>query len=456
MKALSIILNKVFVACRKFGRKFPFDMLLAALFCCLGLFFYVIQRGKKISKDTTKDNIVVIGWRFYNKGSQAMALTIIDRLKRKYPNKNVYFFRFDVSNENEKSLYNFPILHFSLGSRLRLLLPALRPFRSNGKHNYIDKKISDILKEASAIIDISGFILSSQWSLGYQIKYILNIMIARKYAVPFHIFPQSLGPFEYPRRYKVFLYTLLQLYLQYPVRVFSREKEGYDAVCKIRSSGLDVSYDIVIQNDGYDLANIYKDKIVFKAFDIENGTVGLVPNLRMMQQTDPEPVFSLYKSVIEQLIKSRKTIYIFRHSREDLEVCEEIRKSFLHHQAVRLITDDLNCIELENLIKQFDFLIASRYHAVVHSYKNNVPCLTIGWADKYRELMEKFSQEDYLFDCRGCILDNDIRIALARMIRNHTYESSKIAEDIGRIQGKESQFYSEGHSSVAREQLLAL
>jgi len=448
-------LRKLLAPFRKFGREVLPDTILAAIFCVLGLLLYVIQRGTQISKNSAKGNIVVLGWRFDNKGSQAMALTVIDQLKRSFPGKNVYFFRYNGSDENESTLYNFPILHFSPDARLRLLLPPLRLWQMNRRHKHVDRKISEIVNHADALIDISGFILSSQWSLRHQIKYLLNIMIARKYAIPFYIFPQSLGPFDYPFRYKIFLYPLLNLYLKYPESVFPREKEGFESVRKFRRRNLEISHDIVIQNKGYDLSNIYKNGIRFKEFNIESGAVGLVPNLRMMQQTNPESVFSAYKSLIEELIERKKEIYIFRHSKEDLQVCEATKKLFQHCHSVRLIVDDLHCIELENLIKQFDFLIACRYHAVVHAYKNNVPCLVVGWAAKYFDLMEHFGQQNYLFDCRYGVSIDDISNALVNMIHKHSHESSRIAEKLQSIQGARSRFHNTGQMNWVAEKLLS-
>ena len=93
---------------------------------------------------------------------------------------------------------------------------------------------------------------------------------------------------------------------------------------------------------------------------------------------------------------------------------------------MKLIPDDLNAIELENVIKQFDFVIASRYHSVVHSYKNGVPALVIGWATKYFELLEDFDQLDYHFDVRDGININEIDDKLDKMILKYKYERDKI------------------------------
>ena len=49
-------------------------------------------------------------------------------------------------------------------------------------------------------------------------------------------------------------------------------------------------------------------------------------------------------------------------------------------------------------LKQFQFIVASRFHAIVHAFKNGIPCIALGWATKYYDLMKQFGQEQYMLD----------------------------------------------------------
>ena len=40
--------------------------------------------------------------------------------------------------------------------------------------------------------------------------------------------------------------------------------------------------------------------------------------------------------------------------------------------------------------------------------KNGTPCIAIGWATKYHELLKTFKQEDYIFDVRKNMDTNSI------------------------------------------------
>lgn len=251
-------------------------------------------------------------------------------------------------------------------------------------------------------------------------------MIAKKYSIPYYIFPQSIGPFNYSWKYKIPLCLLMKIYLKYPERIYTREGEGLTFVHKFTPKNVERSCDIVLQNREYDLKNIYKKAIYLKHIKIEPGSVAIIPNLRVVERTNYNKIYSIYKLMISKLIDAKKIVYILRHSHEDLIVCEKIKRFFPNERNVKLIPDDLNAIELENIIKQFDFIIASRYHSIIHAYKNGVPVLVIGWATKYFELLEDFDQLDYFFDGRDDIDINVINEKLDKMVQYFKHEREKI------------------------------
>lgn len=407
-----------------------------------GLLIYVFKKKKYIPKRTTPRNIIITGGELFNKGAQAMAFTVVDQIKRRFPEKKIYLFStkdFDRKDE-EKSIYKFDILPWNLRTKLRLLdFPSRLFIKKGGRYGYLEENIRSIIKNTDFFIDISGYGLSSQWGLYSSIDYLLNIIMAKKHSVPYYIFPQSIGPFDYPLQDKIFLFPLMKLYLKYPKRIFLREKQGLWWVQKFSKKNAEISYDIVLQNKEYDLSNIYNKHVHLKNIKIESNTVGIVPNLRVIERANPDDIYSIYYSLINRLINAKKTIYILRHSYEDLEICEKIKNLFPDNKSVKLIQDDLSAIELENIIRQFNFVIASRYHSIIHSYKNGIPALVIGWATKYFELLENFNQLDYFFDIRKSIDINKINNKLDNLIQNYKYKKEKIANKM-RVLIKENIF----------------
>jgi polysaccharide pyruvyl transferase WcaK-like protein len=374
----------------------------------------------------TIDNIIILGGGLSNKGAQAMTFTVVDQIKRRFPGKNIYLFSTEdfEKPEVEKQLYNFVFLPWTPKGRIKLLLGSWIIDRS--KHAYRHKEIKDVLRNTCFIIDISGYVLSSQWPFSASLGYLINILIAKKYSIPFYIFPQSFGPFDYPWQQKLILYPLLKICLRYPKKIFMRETAALEYVKKFAKSNVEQSHDIVLHNDEYQFSNIYSKKMSFKKVPIIPNSVGIIPSVRVAEKINPNLFFDAYKSMIDLLVGNDITAYILRHSQEDLKICRDIKGLFNKDERVKLIQDDLNAIELENVLEQFDFVIASRYHAIIHSYKKGVPALIIGWARKYSELVREFGQMDYYFDCKTKLDMNDLNARLNRMIENRAYEKEKI------------------------------
>lgn len=424
-----LFLSNVVKKLRVIGKAIVFR---AVLVTVIGEDFFIYRwiREKDVTKKRMVGNIIIVGGELFNKGAQAMTFTVVDQIKRKFPNKNIYLFstRDFERKDEEKSIYNFNILPWDMGTKIRLLNSLGKLIEKNSKYQRLENHIEEIIKNADFFIDISGYALSSQWGWVSSVNYMLDITIAKRYSIPYYIFPQSIGPFDYPLKYKIFLYPLMKLYLKYPKRIFSREKEGLMCVRKFTKKNVEKNYDIVLQNKEHNLANIYNKSTHFKDIKIELNSVGIIPNLRVIERVNPDEMYSVYNLLINRLIGGKKVVYILRHSYEDLEVCEKIKNLFPDNKSVRLTPDDLNTIELENIIKQFDFVIASRYHSIIHSYKNGVPALVIGWAPKYFELVKDFNQLDYFFDCRNEININRIGSKIAKMMQNYKFEREKIVK----------------------------
>jgi polysaccharide pyruvyl transferase WcaK-like protein len=372
------------------------------------------------------NNVIILGGGLSNKGAQAMTFTAVDQIKRRFPDKDIYLFSTEDFERPEtvKALYTFDFMPWTPKGRIKLLLGSWTKDRS--KHACKHKEIQDVLQNTCFIIDISGYVLSSQWPFSASLGYLINILIAKKYSIPFYVFPQSFGPFDYPWQQKLILYPLLKICLRYPKKIFMRETAAFEYAQKFTKSNVEQSHDIVLQNTEYHLSNIYSKEMSFKNVPIVPNSVGVIPSVRVAEKVNPNLFFDAYQSMIQLLVGNGVTVYILRHSQEDLKICMDIKDLFHKDEQVKLIQDDLNAIELENLLEQFDFVIASRYHAIIHSYKKGVPVLIIGWARKYSELVREFGQTEYYFDCKAGIDSDELKAGLNRMINNRASEKQKI------------------------------
>jgi len=380
-----------------------------------------------------KNNVVIVGGNLFNKGAQAMTFTVADQIKRIYPNYNIYLLsQKDFKRpDSEKEKYNFKIMPWSGAIKLNLI-SSLRVVNKNNTFNH-EKELQMILRKSVFVIDISGYAISSRFfprpidNLKRSFLYFLPIMVAKYNKIPYFVFPQSMGPFDYKFIHKLILWPFLVKYLKYPKKIYAREEKAYEYVKKYSSKNLHLSRDIVLCNDNYIKENIFSNDFKINKYDILENSVAIIPNIKVYERVNEDEFYKLYKKIISRLLTEGKNVYILRHSFEDLEICKRIKELFNNQEAVRLIVDDLSCLGLENIIKNFDFVVASRYHSVVHSYRNSIPVLCIGWANKYYELLDIFSQLNYFCRVNKEIDENAIIQGLDKIINDFKYEKSVIS-----------------------------
>lgn len=385
--------------------------------------------------------VVIVGGELFNKGAQAMTFTIVNELKNRFPQKEIILFsgRDYKRSQKELSQYTFRIIKsidlktafYLAGGLYRMLAKAKKSSEkeTNG--------IKEVLKNADFLIDISGYLLGSNWGFIRMLEYIFRIKLAKHFNIAAYIMPQSFGPFDHKGIKGLIINYYIKRYLKYPKVIYAREKEGYALLTqKYGLNNVKLSNDLVLLNRGIDINNIYSIRPDIKTLKMISGkdNVAIIPNMKNFVYGNKEEIAYLYGEIVNKLISNGKNVYLLRHAVEDIEACVAIKNKFLENEKVRLITDEFSCIEYDQLVGQFDFLIASRFHSIVHAYKRGVPCIAIGWATKYNELLCTFNQGKYIFDVGKNVDTNTVLQAIDDMTENFQAESLVIKKILADIQ----------------------
>lgn len=395
------------------------------------------NRGRKLHNDG--DRIAIVGGELFNKGAQAMTFILVDQMAKWYPEKDVYLLsgRDYERNQDEIDQYSFNILPWGPEVQFSLISSGLDILNTKSYSKRVREDVRSVFNNCCMLIDINGFALSSQWGAKGSFVYLTNIVIAKEYDIPMYIFPQSIGPFDYSKSMELLINPLLNVYLSYPRIICPREKAGVEAIEPFTQDNVQQEYDIVLQTENYSLENVYVSKLSINREYIKSDAVGIVPNSQVFKRSEEEEIYTLYGRVVTELLDAGKNVYIFRHSSEDLRHCRSIKNQFSDKQEVKLFEEDFDAPELEYIINQCDFLIASRYHSIVHAYKNGVPVVAIGWAVKYEELLAEFGQSDYLYEGREKIDTDAFVSSVAQMIEQCEIESESIREKLKTISRKD-------------------
>ena len=396
-----------------------------------------------------KKYILITGTGFVNKVSQAMLFNAVDELKKRFPDKEVIDLSTLDYNKGDVTQYNFKIMP----DNLSLFIPKkYAAFRDLGKRllNYKGKKIADdeqekwkkqmeeIYNNTYFIVNAGGFALGAPIGRGKSatsMAFLMRIMAADNLGIPIYLLPQSFGPFNYLPGHKQLVLYFMKKYLHKARLIFAREIEGYKLLKPYKKDGLVLCKDIVITNKDIKEQNIYKNpsnsvkKIKIKG---EN-PIAVIPNMMCFENTNRDEFIKIYRKIIAHL-QEKNEVYLLRHSKEDIEACELIYNSIENKRNVYMLTDEMNCFELEYVLQQFKYCIASRFHSIVHSYKNGTPCVVIAWAVKYYDLMESFKQESYLFDVREDMNVERIISKIDEMEKNYLEEKEIIAKCLSKQQ----------------------
>ncbi len=393
----------------------------------------------------TKDFYIIFGAQMVNKGAQAMLFVTISEIRKRDPKAKIIVFIYDGWKSLESpDMYNVTFVPITMKHIMNLSGTLLGYTYILGKRAKISSKSSElamidyILKHAKMAIDISGYAFSNQWGVGSSVFYLSKFALFHKYGIQTYVLPQSFGPFDYGNKWKnTIVHSLAKKYLQYPEMIYARESEGFECLKKeFKLQNVRLSQDLVLQSKSVNLDYIYKNKPVFRKYSVKSNSVAIIPNFSNNKYGDSEQLFCLYEKIITQLQEMNKNIYLLSHSRQDLQLCKDILKNCKKTENIVLIEEDLNCIEYGMFIKNFDYLIASRFHSIVNAYKELVPCISLGWATKYKELLSQLGQQQFSFDVRDINHFDSILNAILELEKTHTIQSMTIKQNLKEIQNE--------------------
>lgn len=348
---------------------------------------------------------IITGGEFNNKGAEAMLLITIDRIRRKDPCAIIYMKgsakdcdleacglrKFLITNDIVKYL-----IKPSATLRLKIAGKYIAKVILNRKKTTI-KTVRDILNATDYVIDISGFSVSSKFKESKTVAFLDWIQLAEKFAIKTVLMPQSFGPFDYEDKT---LPNRIQNVLRKCHVIYAREENGYQLLKSLGLNNVEKAYDMVLAQSEieYDRIFVKKQKNPF-VIETQRKSVGIIPNMKIQEKTkiSRDLFFALYEKLINSLFADGYDIFLIPHAVEDIALCKQIAEKS-NIENVYVIDRVMRSYEYQENVQKLDFVIASRYHSIVHAYKAGVPAVILGWADKYQELATALGQERFMFD----------------------------------------------------------
>lgn len=371
-----------------------------------------------------------------NKGAQAMTLIAVHELRERFPYHNIYVHSpVDLANKKlDKRVFTFK---FTGWYPLKFARCQRHPFQRSMILLRSGSELSEaeaIYRNTDFIVDVSGYALGSNWSDKICNDFLDILEFAKAFGIPVYLMPQSFGPFDFGKAREAIDNRIRKLLPTAKV-IFAREQEGYDAlVNRYGLKNVRLAYDLVLSNTGINIKNVFVSAPEFDLPEIRTNSVAVVPNSMNSNVSSHDAVLSIYTEVISALLKRGRTVYLISHSAMDAALCRELKEAFGVNGNVVLLDRDFSCLEFNELVNKFAYLVASRFHSIVHAFKNGIPCIALGWATKYDDLLTLFGQEQYVLDFRDAIVAESVFTAIEKMDSAYRDESLKIQNELVSVQ----------------------
>lgn len=377
--------------------------------------------------------IIITGGELQNKGAQSMVFICVSELRKRFPNHEIFVMTDYCTDFELEDFYTFHIRKF--GTVIDIIrkenIKQNLYYLVKGYDKESNRKQKEFFCDVDLMIDISGYGLGDVWNKNDVKHYLYRIECAKYFGIKVYLLPQSFGPFE---TFDKSLLKRTKKALEYASTIYAREQQGYNLLTqKIGLKNVKKENDIVLNSKSIDLNLVYKCVPRISQFDIKSNSVAIIPNARNSRVSSESILLECYRILINKLLEHNKNVYILRHSNMDVDICNKIYNMFSETNVV-LFKNELSCIEFGSVVEKFDFVIASRFHSVVHSYKNSVPCLTLGWAIKYLELHKLFHQEKYCFDVRDNLDISKLSNATEYLMNNYSKEKEIIFKELKEVQ----------------------
>ncbi len=354
-----------------------------------------------------------------NRGAEAMLTTSIGKLREKYPDARFVVHSYFPERDRELCkdlgvdivsatpaalvLQHFPVaLADGLLRKLNLGFPR----------SWMPRAVRE-LKESRVLLDVFGVSYSDGREKFLPFN-ILSNLPAMMMGVPVVKLSQGLGKFEgrinrgvgkfmLKRCAKVFARGARSLEMVRELRLGDNETEAADIAFSYQDS-----YSLTEENPEYEAELCAQlQRLRDEGQQILTLSVSSVVSKKCTKKgIDYEHEMA---QVAKHFLREGYAVLVFPNAtreetqsthNNDLPVIADICSRVVGMDTSKLVpvTKDLNTASLRRVLSKADYLVASRFHAMVAGLCLGVPTMVLGWGHKYAEVLAQFGISDQAYD----------------------------------------------------------
>lgn len=311
------------------------------------------EKHVDIYKKIVSKKIIMSGYfGFSNSGDDAILKSIIESFKSLDPDLNIKV----LSKDTDLTEREYGVA-------------AVDRFK------YFDVKKS--LKEADMLISGGGSLLQDKTSSRSIWYYLLIMKLAKRYNKKVFVYSNGVGPIN-----KRFNRNFTRRVLNKVDYITLRDKDSYDF---IKSIGVNNPNIKVLSDPVFNLKEA-SDESVRKKFDINKYTV--LVSIRSWM--DDEKLIAELSKFLSYLIDEGKNIvFMPMQTPRDTDISERIAANL---KSTKIIDEKYPVEILMGLMKNADFIVAMRLHAMIYAIHQNLPFIGLSYDPKTETLLKDFDE----------------------------------------------------------------
>lgn len=405
-----------------------------------------------------------------NLGGPAMALTLVDQLKRRLPGME-FIFAIDPASLNQERRWAqyyglqivrgdncvsyffatnaiFRVVRFLYRVVKRKASSTMAPMDYRGLH----KEFMQYYRDCDVIISMRGISyvgdgtrgkLEGPWSYS-------DLYYAKKNKKPFTHFVQSFGPF-YDRKVRYFARKDFACAPFIPAR--GKESAKYCREIVVHPEKVydfpDIAILLPLAEDLWTLDYLHHQGLQERQYIIlsPSSVIYHLP-CKGGDGIGEEHVRSFYLIACDLLSLGENILFLAHTYSDDKGECDrevsrkviqQLEKSGQDLSRCKIVEEDLNPWQAKALIAKSKLTVASRYHAVVAAVSTSTPAIAIGWNIKYHDILDYYGVPSMAVDVRDQSPEEIARFVLDkfREYQDHDYKdllSEKHEENVRKVE----------------------
>ncbi len=398
----------------------------------------------------SENQFLILGANFINKGAEAMLKTIQLQIRQRNPKAEIYAICSQQEREIAKRQGIHPItdqtppLQKKIKTFAGKVKNKLGQMAGNAPIPYADfSPMEEItqLKNLKLAVDVSGFAYGDKRGYQQPLETQKVIDYCKKLGAKYIFMPQAWGSFK-EAQVKANCKKMIESGDAY----FTRDEVSRKYVAELLGQPVDqipLLPDIAFH---FPIPEIDGATLLKKHGFPENNQrekVCLSPNMRIYERMDGTGTDNAYVKTFIDIIyylRDRYEIVLIPNEiipdpsagRDDQFLCKLIMDSLDHQHHVTCISGYYSAEEIKSIIRECQFVIASRFHSLVFALSLGVPSMAISWSHKYRELFRLFALDEFVLEDKG-ILIGQITDTFEKLVQQREAVTEKINETLPRL-----------------------